>query len=284
MSNIALEIKGLKKRYGSFYALKGISFQVHRGELFSLLGPNGAGKTTTLRILSGLTSPSSGNVYILGKDLFSEEIWAKNKIGFVPQQINLDLELTVEENLIIHGLLFKMSLKEIKKRINELLEMAELLDRKKSKVKELSGGLKRRLLIIRALMHSPEILLLDEPTVGLDPHVRRKIWSFIKGIQAKGTTILLTTHYMEEAEALSDRVAFINKGEIIAIDTPSSFINKLGNLAIDIYSNNGIFTHFFKNKEEAEEALIKFSQEYSYVSLRKVNLEDVFIKLTGERV
>ncbi|MEZ0344155.1 MAG: ABC transporter ATP-binding protein [Caldimicrobium sp.] len=284
MSNVALDIKDLKKKYGSLFALKGISFQVYRGELFSLLGPNGAGKTTTLRIISGLTAPSSGNIYIFGKSLFTEEIWAKNKIGLVPQQINLDLELTVEENLFIHGLLFKMSLKEIKKRITELLEMADLLDRKKSKVKELSGGLRRRLLIIRALMHSPEILLLDEPTVGLDPHIRRKIWSFIKTIQASGTTIILTTHYMEEAEALSDRVAFINKGEIIAIDTPSNFVKKLGNFAIDIYSNNGIVTHFFKNKEEAEEALLKFSQKYPYVSLRKVNLEDVFIKLTGERV
>mgnify|MGYP001772824712 CR=1 FL=1 len=284
MTNVALDIKDLKKKYGSLFALKGISFQVYRGELFSLLGPNGAGKTTTLRILSGLTSPTSGNIYIFGKNLFTEEIWAKTKIGLVPQQINLDLELTVEENLFIHGLLFKMSIKEIKKRITELLEMADLLERKKSRVKELSGGLKRRLLIIRALMHSPEILLLDEPTVGLDPHIRRKIWSFIKGIQARGTTIILTTHYMEEAEALSDRVAFINKGEIIAIDTPSNFIKKLGNFAIDIYSNNGMVTHFFKNKEEAEEALLKFSQTYPYVSLRKVNLEDVFIKLTGERV
>ncbi|MGC9017321.1 MAG: ABC transporter ATP-binding protein [Caldimicrobium sp.] len=284
MTILALEIKDLKKNYGARKALKGISFQIFKGELFSLLGPNGAGKTTTLRIISGLTTPTSGNIYIFGKDLFEDELWAKRRIGLVPQQINLDLELTVEENLFIHGLLFKMSLKEIKEKIEELLEMADLSERRKSKVKELSGGLRRRLLIVRALMHSPELLLLDEPTVGLDPHIRRKIWSFIKSIQAKGTTILLTTHYMEEAETLSDRVAFINKGEIVAIDTPSNFIKKLGNYAIDIFSDNGINTQFFQTKEEAEETFLRLSQKYNYVSFRKITLEDVFIKLTGERV
>ncbi|MGB9761556.1 MAG: ABC transporter ATP-binding protein [Caldimicrobium thiodismutans] len=284
MTILALEIKDLKKNYGARKALKGISFQIFKGELFSLLGPNGAGKTTTLRIISGLTTPTSGNIYIFGKDLFEDELWAKRRIGLVPQQINLDLELTVEENLFIHGLLFKMSLKEIKEKIEELLEMADLSERRESKVKELSGGLRRRLLIVRALMHSPELLLLDEPTVGLDPHIRRKIWSFIKNIQAKGTTILLTTHYMEEAETLSDRVAFINKGEIVAIDTPSNFIKKLGNYAIDIFSDNGINTQFFQTKEEAEETFLRLSQKYNYVSFRKITLEDVFIKLTGERV
>ncbi|MGC9109822.1 MAG: ABC transporter ATP-binding protein [Caldimicrobium sp.] len=284
MTILALEIKDLRKNYGDRKALKGISFQIFKGELFSLLGPNGAGKTTTLRIISGLTTPTSGNIYIFGKDLFEDELWAKRRIGLVPQQINLDLELTVEENLFIHGLLFKMSLKEIKEKIEELLEMSDLAERRKSKVKELSGGLRRRLLIVRALMHSPELLLLDEPTVGLDPHIRRKIWSFIKSIQAKGTTILLTTHYMEEAETLSDRVAFINKGEIVAIDTPSNFIKKLGNYAIDIFSDNGINTQFFQTKEEAEETFLKLSQKYNYVSFRKITLEDVFIKLTGERV
>jgi ABC-2 type transport system ATP-binding protein len=284
MTILALEIKDLRKNYGDRKALKGISFQIFKGELFSLLGPNGAGKTTTLRIISGLTTPTSGNIYIFGKDLFEDELWAKRRIGLVPQQINLDLELTVEENLFIHGLLFKMSLKEIKEKIEELLEMADLSERRKSKVKELSGGLRRRLLIVRALMHSPELLLLDEPTVGLDPHIRRKIWSFIKNIQAKGTTILLTTHYMEEAETLSDRVAFINKGEIVAIDTPSNFIKKLGNYAIDIFSDNGINTQFFQTKEEAEETFLRLSQKYNYVSFRKITLEDVFIKLTGERV
>ncbi|MFN3505458.1 MAG: ABC transporter ATP-binding protein [Caldimicrobium sp.] len=275
----ALEIKNLKKNYGSKEALKGISLSLNKGELFSLLGPNGAGKTTTLRILSGLTFPSAGEVLILGKSLHQNELWAKRKIGLVPQHINLDVELTVEENLIIHGLLYNMNLKDIKKRISELLEFADLKERAKAKVKELSGGLKRRLLIIRALFHSPEILLLDEPTVGLDPHIRRKLWNFIKVIQSRGTTILLTTHYMEEAEFLSDRVAFISDGKIIKIDTPQNFIKALGEIALDVFTEEGYKTFYFHQKEEAERMFLKYSQSNSYVTLRKTTLEDAFIKL-----
>ncbi len=280
MERFALEIRNLKKRYGQRLALKGISFSLKEGELFSLLGPNGAGKTTTLRILSGLTSSTEGEVYLFGESLLQNELWAKTKIGLVPQQVNLDLELTVEENLLIHGLLFKMSLREIKKRIDELLELADLKERKNSKVKELSGGLRRRLLIIRALLHQPKILLLDEPTVGLDPHIRRKIWSFIKQIQNKGTTILLTTHYMEEAEVLSDRVAFIVEGQIIDINTPKDFIKRLGEVALDVFANGDMKTLYFKSKSEAEEALVKYSKSSNYVSLRKISLEDVFVKFT----
>lgn len=280
MERVALEIRNLKKRYGQRLALKGISFSLKEGELFSLLGPNGAGKTTTLRILSGLTSSTEGEVYLFGEPLLQNELWAKTKIGLVPQQVNLDLELTVEENLLIHGLLFKMSLRVIKKHIDELLELADLKERKNSKVKELSGGLRRRLLIIRALLHQPKILLLDEPTVGLDPHIRRKIWSFIKQIQNKGTTILLTTHYMEEAEVLSDRVAFIVEGQIIDINTPKDFIKRLGEVALDVFANGDMKTLYFKSKSEAEEALVKYSKSSNYVSLRKISLEDVFVKFT----
>ncbi len=275
---VVLEIRNLQKFYGKHQALKGISFNLEKGELFSLLGPNGAGKTTTLRILSGLSNPSSGEIFIFGKSYPKYEIWAKTKIGLVTQQINLDLELTCMENLLIHGLLFKMSFKEIKKRSLELLELAELIDRKDSKVKELSGGMRRRLHIIRALLHSPEILLLDEPTVGLDPHIRRKIWSFIKQVQAKGTTILLTTHYMEEAELLSDRVAFIFQGKILDINTPPNFIKSLGNWALDVFSDQGIKTFYFKDKASAEKDLLKYTKENVMVTLRKVTLEDVFMK------
>lgn len=275
-----LEIINLKKLYGEREALKGISFSLKRGELFSLLGPNGAGKTTTLRILSGLTKATAGEIKIFGQSLEKNSLWAKTKIGLVPQQINLDLELTCEENLFIHGLLFKMPVPEIRKKSDALLELAGLRDRKKSKVKELSGGLRRRLLIIRALLHSPEILLLDEPTVGLDPNIRRKIWSFIKQIQGQGTTILLTTHYMEEAEVLSDRVAFISQGKIIDMDTPVNFIKRLGEIALDVFSEKGLLTYYFNDKKSAESAMLKYSQNSNYVSMRKITLEDVFVKLT----
>lgn len=283
MSEIALEILNLSKVYGTRKALKGISFNIKKGELFALLGPNGAGKTTTLRIISSLTKPSSGKVIVYGQSLEDNEKAVKRKIGLVPQHVNLDMELTVRDNLLIHGLLFGMTLREIKRRTEELLEIAELKDRGNSKVKELSGGLKRRLLIIRALLHSPDLLLLDEPTVGLDPHIRRKIWGFIKQIQNSGTTILLTTHYMDEAELLSDRVAFIVEGQIIAQDTPQNLIKIVGEFALDIFTDTDIETHYFKNKEEAEKALKNLNTRYNHVTLRKVTLEDVFVKLTDKR-
>ncbi len=273
----SLKIEHLVKVYPGVQALKGISFEVYKGELFALLGPNGAGKTTTIRIITGLTRPTKGKIYLFNKDIFKHELWAKNQIGLVPQGINLDLELTVEENLLIHGLLFKMPLSLIRKKTEELLELAGLSERKKTKVKELSGGMRRRVLIIRALLHSPKILLLDEPTVGLDPHIRRKIWSFIKQIQAKGTTILLTTHYMEEAEYLADRVAFIFSGTIMKIDSPKNMISELGSFAIDIYSSQGLQTMYFKTKEEAENKLLEYTKKNYFVSLRRVTLEDVFL-------
>lgn len=279
MSNIALKVENLVKKYPSVHALKGISFEIEEKELFALLGPNGAGKTTIIKIIAGLTSPTSGKIYLFEKNLYENPIWSKSQIGIVPQYINLDVELTVEENLLIHGLLYKMSLSLIRKRIAELLEIADLKERKDSKIKELSEGLKRRVLIIRALMHQPKLLLLDEPTVGLDPHIRRKIWSLIKNIQATGTTILLTTHYMEEAEYLSNRVAFIFSGKIIAINTPQNFINSLGNYALDVYMSDKVKTYYFKDKLEAEKELLKYSKNY-FVSLRRVNLEDVFLNYT----
>ena len=277
MSKIALKVENLVKKYSSVVALKGISFEIKEKELFALLGPNGAGKTTTIRIIAGLTNPTSGKIYLFGKSLYDNPIWSKSQIGIVPQHINLDMELTVEENLLIHGLLYKLSLSLIKKRISELLELADLKERKNSKIKELSGGLKRRVLIIRALMHKPKLLLLDEPTVGLDPHIRRKIWSFIKNIQANGTTILLTTHYMEEAEYLADRVAFIFSGKIKAINTPKDFIKQLGNYAVDVYLSDKLKTFYFKEKKEAEKELLKYSKNH-FVSLRRVTLEDAFLK------
>ncbi len=276
MSKIALKIENLVKKYSSVKALDGISFDIKERELFALLGPNGAGKTTTIRIISGLTRATSGRIYIFDRDVFKDPIWAKKQIGIVPQAINLDLELSIEENLMIHGFLYKMSLSYIKRRIKELLELADLSSRRKSKIKELSGGMRRRVLIIRALMHNPKILLLDEPTVGLDPHIKRRIWGFIKSIQSTGTTILLTTHYMEEAEILADRVAFMFSGKIIDINTPENFVKRLGEYALDIYMKNRTKTLYFRSKEEAEDQLLKYSKNY-YVSLRRVNLEDVFL-------
>jgi ABC-2 type transport system ATP-binding protein len=279
-SDLALKVEGLKKSYKRVHALKGISFEIKRGELFSLLGPNGAGKTTTIRILTGLTKPDEGSIFILGQRLSNNEISAKKLIGYVPQQVNLDVELTVYENLLIHGLLFGMSLREIKERIEELLTLADLADRHSAKVKELSGGMRRRLLIIRALLHRPKILLLDEPTVGLDPHIRRKIWHLIKQIQEKkGASILLTTHYMEEAEYLSDRVAFIFNGNILRVGKPKDLIEELGEFAIDIFTDDEVQTQYFRDRHSAEEKMLELKSKARSIALRRTTLEDVFMRL-----
>ncbi len=274
-----LKIKDLHKSFKKIKALQGINLSINKGEIFSLLGPNGAGKTTTIRIITGLTKKDKGKIFIKDFNIFEDEKEGKKLIGYVPQHINLDVELTVEENLIIHGLLYSMKKKEIKRKIDELLDYVGLIDRKKSKVKELSGGMRRRLVIARALMHEPELLLLDEPTVGLDPSIRRKIWWLIKKIQSDGATIFFTTHYIEEAEFLAERVAFIDNGKIIKIGEPQKLINSLGQWAVDIVENENLKTLFFNSKDEIKDF---FKSDFTSLNIRRVNLEDVFISLTGK--
>jgi len=284
MAGLAVRIESLVKEYGRLRALDGLSFEIREGELFALLGPNGAGKTTTIRILSGLTRPTAGRVWFFEKDIFRESLAAKRMVGLVPQAVNLDLELTLWENLLIHGLLFGMSRRAIAQRAEELLRFAELWERRNQRVRTLSGGMKRRLLIIRALLHAPRILFMDEPTVGLDPHIRRRLWGLIKQIQTKGTTILLTTHYIEEAEFLADRVAFLDRGRIVALDTPQNFIQTLGEVAVDVVTPEGLKTYYFRNRGEAEREAMKLSKQGESVTLRRVNLEDAFIHFTGRKV
>ncbi|MBI4666214.1 MAG: ABC transporter ATP-binding protein [Nitrospinae bacterium] len=276
-----IRIENLTKKYGSFQALKGISLEVREGELFAFLGPNGSGKTTTINILTGLCAPSSGRVWLNGHDIASDTLNAKRQNGVVNQAINLDGELTVRENLLIHGMLFGMPRKQISARTEELLDYAEMADRADDPVKDLSGGFKRRLMIMRALMHKPRILFLDEPTVGLDPSIRRKIWSLIRKIQQGGTTIFLTTHYIEEAEFLAERVAFLNEGEIMAVDAPQALMAGLGDWALDELVEGEIRTKYFKAKGDANSAA---SSEPGAFTVRRVNLEDVFIKMTGKKV
>jgi ABC-2 type transport system ATP-binding protein len=276
-----IRFENLRKRYKEVEALKGVSLQVGEGELFSYLGPNGSGKTTTIKILTGLAVPSAGAAWLHGFHVEKQSLQAKRQCGLVSQNINLDNELTVGENLHLHGKLFQMPRKDRVQRIRELLEYIEIADRVDSPVKTLSGGLKRRVMIARALMHSPRILFLDEPTTGLDPAIRRRIWSLIKSIQQKGATIFLTTHYIEEAEFLADRVAFLDEGRIVTLDTPQNLMEGLGTWALDRVADRGMETLFFRDREEANRHIAAHEGSFS---LRRVNLEDVFISLTGKKV
>ena len=217
-----IELRSVEKVFGSVRAVDGISFDIKRGEVFGLLGKNGAGKTTTIKMLTLQLKPTAGEIFFEGRTIQGNEIFIKSLIGLVPQHLSFDQDLTVEENLELHARLHHLPKVERRNRIDELLNFVELERVRKSFVRELSGGMKRRLLIVRALIHRPKILFLDEPTVALDPQVRHKIWELITDLKARGITILLTTHYIEEAEALCDRVAILNRGRLVALDTTAN--------------------------------------------------------------
>lgn len=276
-----LEVEQLTKHYAELRALDSVSFKIQQGEIFAYLGPNGSGKTTTIRILNGLSAPTSGSVFFDGKDLFSRNRAVLNHFGLVPQTINLDRDLSVEHNLDLHGRYFSMPRSLRKKRIAELLAYVGLTERSKSPVRQLSGGLQRRVMIIRALLHAPKILFLDEPTVGLDPAIRRQIWALVKQIQQEGTTIFLTTHYIEEAEALADRVALLSEGKIVVIDEPGKLMAKLGNWAVDRYENGVMHSDYFESRSKAIEQAKVYGDGFQ---LRRVNLEDAYMQMTGRKV
>ena len=219
MENI-IEIKDLTKKFKDFAAVDGVSFDVKKGEIFAFLGPNGAGKTTTIKMLTTLMAPSSGTILINGYDPTRQQSEARASFGIVFQDPSLDEDLTAYENLDMHGMLYKVSLKQRRERIKQLLTFVELWDRKDEFVKHFSGGMKRRLEIARGFLHHPKVLFLDEPTIGLDPQTRNHIWEYLKKMnKEEGTTVFLTTHYMEEAEKVSDKIAVIDHGKIIAQGT-----------------------------------------------------------------
>jgi ABC-2 type transport system ATP-binding protein len=276
-----LDVDRLTKRYATTLALDAVSFTVRGGELFAYLGPNGSGKTTTIRILNGLSRPTSGRVNLDGSDLLGQGRRARTHFGLVPQSINLDRDLRVVDNLDLHGRYFGVPKKMRKKRIAELLEYVGLAKRAASPVKNLSGGLQRRVMIIRALVHEPKILFLDEPTVGLDPAMRRQIWALIKQIQHQGTTVFLTTHYIEEAEFLADRVALLCEGKVVATDEPANLISRLGRWAVDRYAGGKMQSHYYDSRREAIETARARGDGFQ---LRRINLEDAYLRLTGKRV
>ena len=213
-----LELRDVEKIFGATRAVDKLSLKIFDGEVFGLLGKNGAGKTTTIKMLTLLLKPTAGEIFFDGQPI-RDNAAVKNLLGLVPQHLNFDQDLTVEENLELHARLHHLKKIERRERIDELLKFVELEKVRKSFVRELSGGMKRRLLIVRALIHRPKILFMDEPTVALDPQVRRKIWELVKNLKSRGITIVLTTHYIEEAEFLCDRVAILNSGKLVALDT-----------------------------------------------------------------
>lgn len=259
-------------------AVDDLSLTIGSGELFGLLGPNGAGKTTLVSMLVALMRPSAGQIFYNGQNLFQHERDIKKIIGIVPQHINFDQDLTVWENMELHGRLHHMPKAERQARIDELLGYVGLDERKNDSIKALSGGLKRRLLIVRALMHRPQFLFLDEPTVALDPQVRRKIWDLIRSLHKDGVTIVLTTHYIEEAEALCGRVAVMDGGRLIKTDTPQNLCCALGSFAVEWDGEKGRQYSFFAEQCAAQ----SFAAQKENAFLRNTTLEDVFIELTGK--
>ena len=277
-----ISIENLTKRFGERIAVAGIDLEIKSGEIFGLLGPNGAGKTTTVRILTLLSKKKSGSVKICGHDIEKARERIKEPIGVIPQHMSLDQDLTGRENLVLQARLHHLKNKAaMEQRINEILEFVELTDRADDKSRRYSGGMKRRLMIGMALLHKPKMLFLDEPTVGLDPQVRRKMWDLIRKMNEAGMTVLLTTHYIEEADQLCRRVAIMNRGRIIAVDTPQKLKEKVGRVVVEHMEADGMINKFFDNREQAASYVAGLN---SNATVREANLEDVFIELTGRRV
>jgi len=309
MSNI-LEVQNLVKQYGDFTAVKGISFDIKDGEIFSLLGPNGAGKTTTISMLSTLYAPTSGDATIAGHSVKQKPMAVRNAIGVVPQDLALYEDLTARENLIFWGQMYGLSGKSLAARVDEVLEQIGLTDKAKNRVKTYSRGMKRRVNIGVGLLHKPNLLFMDEPTVGIDPQSRRAILDTVKDLNQKGMTVLYTTHYMEEAQELSDRVGIIDHGELIALGTQKELTRQVGEtetLILHLGENDdpeALVKSLEGVKEiikaqstdhevsviarEAEEALAPVVAKANErgvkihsIDIREPNLEAVFLHLTG---
>jgi ABC-2 type transport system ATP-binding protein len=275
-----IEVDGLTKKYGSIIAVNNISLRIEKGEIFGLLGPNGAGKTTLIKTLTALSRPDRGRAAIGGFDVVEDAFEIKKRVGVVPQENNLDKELTAYENLRIYGMLH--GVESLRERISNVLDTVGLWDRRDSVVSHFSGGMQRRLLVARALISEPYVLFLDEPSTGLDPQIRRSLWDIIRKAGRGGRTVVITTHYIEEAEALCDRVGILSKGELIALDRPDSLKAHVGEYVIEFIDAEGrLLQEMFRSREEAHDRARGIEAS---VTVRRTNLEDVFIKFTGERI
>jgi ABC-2 type transport system ATP-binding protein len=280
---VAVSLEQVTKIYGQRAVVKDLSFAIAAGEMFGLLGPNGAGKSTTIRMLITLTQATSGRIEVAGYDVNQQSDRVKRNIGVVLQQTSVDGELTVWENMEFHGRMHHLPNPKRQALIDRWLDYVDLGDRRDALVKTLSGGMKRRLQIARALLHQPQILFLDEPTVGLDPQNRRRLWEVIRDLNRQGMTILLTTHYMEEVEFLCDRIGIMDNGQLIELGTLEQFRHKYGQGLVVQPVGDRLESHFFPTLEDASVYLDTLPDKTGSMS-RATNLEDIFVKLTGHRL
>jgi lipooligosaccharide transport system ATP-binding protein len=295
---LAIRLRGVVKRYGSITAVDGLDLDVPEATCVGLLGPNGAGKSTTMRLLTAQAIADEGELELLGFKLPDESKQARAQLGVVPQLDNLDVTLTVEQNLLVFAYLYRIGRHDRRAAVERAIEIANLGDRRDTRVDKLSGGMRRRLLIGRALVHRPRLVLMDEPTVGLDPQVRQELWALIDALRAEGTTILMSTHYIEEAQRLADTVLIMSHGKCVAVGAPGELIAEYaGSTALEVY---GPPTRLAEVEAEALAAGLRSRRTGTSIAVlggdgaaaasgfqgerRPANLEDVFVLLTGEEI
>ncbi|HYY77269.1 MAG TPA: ABC transporter ATP-binding protein [Gaiellaceae bacterium] len=294
---LAIRLRGVVKRYGAITAVNGLDLDVPAGTCVGLLGPNGAGKSTTMRLLTAQSIADEGELEVLGFRLPGESKAARAECGVAPQLDNLDVTLTVEQNLLVFAHLYRIGRSERRDAIERALEMANLVDRRNTRVDKLSGGMRRRLLIARALVHGPRLVLLDEPTVGLDPQVRQELWALIDALRSEGATILMSTHYIEEAQRLADTVLIMSHGSAVAAGAPTQLVAEhAGREALEVY---GPPARLAEVEGQAAAAGLRTRRTGTSISIlgvdgdggyavdgerRPANLEDVFVLLTGEEI
>lgn len=278
-----IEIKNVTKIYPGQKspALSGLNLTIADGEFFGLLGPNGAGKTTTIKLLATLLIPNEGEIVVDGKKLERSSLDVKRKLSMITQEYSLRSNMTAEQIMELHGRLYQLPKDVIRSRTEELLNFCGLGDHKKKICRQLSGGMKRKLMLCRGLLTAPEILILDEPTVGLDPFARRQMWDLLKKLNEQGMTILLTTHYIDEAQYLCKRIALIDKGKTQRVDNPSTLISELGATAVDEFDGTHTKSRFFSSREEALAFAGTLSNDFV---IRSTTLEDVFVTLIGRNL
>lgn len=276
-----IELTGLTKRFDKFTAVDGVDLTIPDGEFFGLLGPNGAGKTTTIGMLSTLLLPTSGEIRIDGERLTRQRKEIKRKVSVVTQEYSMRQDMNMDEIMEYQGRLYYMTVKDIRARTEELFEFAGLIEHRRKTVRKLSGGMKRKLMVCRALLTGPKLLLLDEPTAGMDAISRRQMWNLLRRLNRQGLTILLTTHYIEEAQALCDRVALMDGGRLTEVDTPAALIEGLGAFAVDELLEDGVHSRYFRRREEAIACLSGLDGR---CALRDTTLEDVFVERVGRKL